>query len=371
MDDLGDGVLLHDRTHEVAVAGVAFHERHVGRYRPAEPGGQIVDHDDALATVLELVDHVAADISGTASDEDGHGKDSLDSVMPFYSMEDELFGEGVHHEAAALRPVGDQGGELLGEAERRAVDHLAAGEAGGLEGIEHPGACWIAAVVPREFHSVLVAGKEGDQRHPFVQRWQERMRFQDELSRGDAADALQADERVAHVIENAGAEHEIETPDRLGRQVVHVHSAVLDLAVEVLAGEQEAVEGAMIPGIGIDRRDAGAAALELEREVAVPRANIEHRLAGEIVGDLQQTQPSAKAPLHMPRSRYQAAAEIDRGMETRLERVHARPQIGWIRHHGLLMARQSPRIRRASLSRKLPTRLPRLRRTFMKPASTK
>jgi hypothetical protein len=54
------------------VAGVADDERNVARYRPFESGGQVVKHDHALAAFDEGVDHVAADITGAAGDQDGH-----------------------------------------------------------------------------------------------------------------------------------------------------------------------------------------------------------------------------------------------------------------------------------------------------------
>src|SRR6266540_2185361 len=102
-------------------------------------------------------------------------------------------------------------------------------------------------MMPGELGCVLVARKEGDQGYPLVQGGNERMGFQDQLPRGHAADALQADQRIAHVIEDAGAEDEIETSHRLRSEVVNVYPAVFHLALEMVAREQEAVQGSVIP----------------------------------------------------------------------------------------------------------------------------
>src|SRR5262249_61534035 len=88
---------------------------------------------------------------------------------------------------------------------------------------------------------------------------------------------LQANKRVAHVVEDAGTEDEVEAPDRFGGKVVDVQAAVLDVAPEVLARQQKAIERAVIPGVGVDGQHVGAAPLELEREIAVPGADIENR----------------------------------------------------------------------------------------------
>ena len=54
------------------VAGLADDERHALGNGPVEAGGQIVEHDDALAGVDQRMDHVAADIAGAAGDQDCH-----------------------------------------------------------------------------------------------------------------------------------------------------------------------------------------------------------------------------------------------------------------------------------------------------------
>ena len=54
------------------IADVADHELGARRHRPVEAGGEIVEHDHALAGVDQRVDHVAADVAGAAGDQDRH-----------------------------------------------------------------------------------------------------------------------------------------------------------------------------------------------------------------------------------------------------------------------------------------------------------
>ncbi|WP_163574923.1 hypothetical protein, partial [Klebsiella pneumoniae] len=57
-------------------------------------------------------------------------------------------------------------------------------------------------------------------------------------------------------------------------------------------------EAAPIPGI--DRQNSlGAAPLELEREIPVPRSYIEDGFAREVRGYLHQPQPPAESPLNV------------------------------------------------------------------------
>ena len=199
----------------------------------------------------------------------------------------------MRDQPSALRPVGDQRGRLLQPAERRRVDDAVAGETGRRQCIRDP--------CPRrktgggiEPGSVLVAGKKPDQRFAFVECRDQLMRLQDQLAIRHASDFFEAKQRVPHVIEHAGAEHEIERADRVRAQLVHVEPAVFDLAVEEFARQEETVQSArvalrpVIPGIRIDRQHPlGAAPLELERKIAVPGADIEHGLAGQIFWHLQ------------------------------------------------------------------------------------
>ena len=72
MDDRLDAVLLDQRRHQRLVAGLALDERHALGDRPVEAGGQVVEHDDALARRDQRVDHVAADVAGAAGDQNRH-----------------------------------------------------------------------------------------------------------------------------------------------------------------------------------------------------------------------------------------------------------------------------------------------------------
>ena len=67
--------------HRAHVPGIAHDQRDRLRDRPAKAGGEVVDHDHALARIDERVDHVAADIAGAAGDEDGHGSGRLEWLM--------------------------------------------------------------------------------------------------------------------------------------------------------------------------------------------------------------------------------------------------------------------------------------------------
>ena len=72
MDDRLHAVFAHDAADELLIADVADDEGGVGRHRPAKAGRQVVEDDDALATIEELENHMAADVTGSAGNEDGH-----------------------------------------------------------------------------------------------------------------------------------------------------------------------------------------------------------------------------------------------------------------------------------------------------------
>ena len=74
MDDRVDAVLRDQRGDQRLVADVADDRAWRPAHRPVEAGGQVVEHDHALAGVDQRVHHVAADIAGAAGDQDGHAK---------------------------------------------------------------------------------------------------------------------------------------------------------------------------------------------------------------------------------------------------------------------------------------------------------
>ena len=72
MDDGVYAVLRHELGHQRLIASLADDDRHALRHRPIEAGGEIVEHDHALAGIDQRVDHVASDIAGAAGDQDRH-----------------------------------------------------------------------------------------------------------------------------------------------------------------------------------------------------------------------------------------------------------------------------------------------------------
>ena len=72
MDDGVDPVLCYQFGDARLISSVADQERCPRCHRPIEAGREIVEHHHPLASVDERVNHVAADITGTASDQDRH-----------------------------------------------------------------------------------------------------------------------------------------------------------------------------------------------------------------------------------------------------------------------------------------------------------
>ena len=65
-------MLAQDASDELAVAGVADDEWRV-EHRGAKAGRKIVQHDGVCAQLAQLPNDVAADVSGAAGNENGHG----------------------------------------------------------------------------------------------------------------------------------------------------------------------------------------------------------------------------------------------------------------------------------------------------------
>ncbi len=72
MDNGLDALLPQEAAEQLGIADVADDE--LGRLGdgPLEAGGQIVEHDDRLAGINQLQHHMAADIAGSAGDQDRH-----------------------------------------------------------------------------------------------------------------------------------------------------------------------------------------------------------------------------------------------------------------------------------------------------------
>ena len=155
--------------------------------------------------------------------------------------------------------------------------------------------------MPLELGRILVAGKERDQRHPFVQRRIDRVGLEDELPGRHAADAFEWGRGDCACGSRTPAQNTRSyVCIACGSSSRHRHASVLDLAVEVFMREPlEAVEIAVAPIAGVLHAEhaAGAAPLELEREEAVPRRRCRARSCRlSFCEDLQQAQPAAKAP---------------------------------------------------------------------------
>ena len=132
-----------------------------------------------------------------------------------------------------------------------------------------------------EFHHRRVAGLAVG-REAFV----DHVRLDQRHVARDLAHLLDAQQRVLEVVEDAEKEDQVEASVRLGGELVDVHHAVVDFGAEPVAGE---IEGRLLNVV--DGGDVGAASLHLEREPAVPGADIEHPLAREVVGDGEALQP--------------------------------------------------------------------------------
>jgi hypothetical protein len=74
MDDGAHGVLVDDAADEVLVADVAFDQERGRWHRRAKSRRQVVDDHDVVAGVEKRQHHMAADVSGAACHEYGHGR---------------------------------------------------------------------------------------------------------------------------------------------------------------------------------------------------------------------------------------------------------------------------------------------------------
>ena len=81
MDDGLDAVLADQTNDELLVAGIADDERHALGEQPGESGREVVEHHDALAGIDEFVHHMAADIAGSAGDQDRHARNPFACVL--------------------------------------------------------------------------------------------------------------------------------------------------------------------------------------------------------------------------------------------------------------------------------------------------
>jgi len=73
MDNCVDPMRDYQRAHARLVSGIADDERRARRHRTVEAGGQIIEHHDLLSGLEERrMNLMAADVAGTAGDQDRH-----------------------------------------------------------------------------------------------------------------------------------------------------------------------------------------------------------------------------------------------------------------------------------------------------------
>ena len=118
------------------------------------------------------------------------------------------------------------------------------------------------------------------------------VRLEQQVALRHARDGLERPQRVAHVVEHAGEQHQVERADALGAELLDADLDVLDARSERLRGELERLLRAarrLVPREPVRGDDTlGAPALALEREEAVPRAHVENVQARHVLGKAEQ-----------------------------------------------------------------------------------
>ena len=72
MNDALDAVRCDHVLDQILIGGVANEQRNAFGQELGKAGGQVVDHDDALAGFRQRLNHVTSDISGAAGDKNSH-----------------------------------------------------------------------------------------------------------------------------------------------------------------------------------------------------------------------------------------------------------------------------------------------------------
>ena len=92
MDDGLDAVFLDDLGDEVLIAGLADDQRYAAGDRPIEAGGQVVEHDRAIARRDQRVDHMTSNVARAAGDQDRHdcSQSRLSPIPKRISMKNRL-----------------------------------------------------------------------------------------------------------------------------------------------------------------------------------------------------------------------------------------------------------------------------------------
>src|ERR1700730_7940286 len=85
---------------------------------------------------------------------------------------------------------------------------------------------------------------------------------------------------MLQVVKHTHEKHDVEAPDPIRSQIVHVHLAIVDARSE---DRVHLVKARIVPII--DRHHLGPAALHFKTEPSIPSANIEDALASQIPRD--------------------------------------------------------------------------------------
>ena len=72
VNDGRDRIVVQKPPDHDLVADMALMEVGAIRHKPAHSGGEVVEHDDIEIALERGVNHVAADIAGSAGDQNGH-----------------------------------------------------------------------------------------------------------------------------------------------------------------------------------------------------------------------------------------------------------------------------------------------------------
>src|SRR5436190_14366144 len=169
----------------------------------------------------------------------------------------------------------------------------------------------------RRIAGELVALVELPQRLVLLAGHEHRCRLDHRELAGYPGEPPQCSERVLEVIQDAGEEHDVEDAELVEIDRREVGDARLDRASERFAGDVEAALSrwpvlVLAPNPGVEGDDPGGTlSLGLEREVAVPGADVEDALAAE-VGKAQGGEMSPHRIGRLHTRRDHAAPEVDR-----------------------------------------------------------
>ncbi len=88
VDNRFDVMLANEIGDQRLVASVADHEWRTLGHSPVVAGGKVIEHDDGFAGIEQLKNHVAADVAGSAGNEDRHGFDLFLSATGLLQLDE-------------------------------------------------------------------------------------------------------------------------------------------------------------------------------------------------------------------------------------------------------------------------------------------